>query len=167
MELIRGNKCPLCGKDFSKVEGNCVVNTDPTFYGGRVSFFQDNVCDCGSEYRLCVERTVAGLRVIDMIVLERNNGKLQELTKTLDEEIKVPESVIESVETEETEEVELEERVVAKVEDPRAKLMMLTNKELHKILRKMRVKFNASKDTKISLVEKILKKNPTCVGIFK
>ena len=177
MELTRGSICPVCGKNHSEVKGNCEVNKDRTFYGGRVGFFQNKKCDCGSEYRLCIGQTASGLKVIDMIVLEKTE-KVQE-TKPVVKSDAILEEPVKEESVEEKEEqkrdyhyqldpaVEETPSIIAEMDSAKQKLLMLTKKELHTLLRRRKISFNKQLDTKEKLADKLLLRNPTGVGLFK
>ena len=175
MELTKSSVCPACGHNFSKVEGNCEVNTDKEFYGGRVAFFQTKLCDCGAKYRLCIAHTGDGLKVIDMIIL----GTYEMVTNNepVVEEKKV-EVVAEPVKEAEGEQkrdynfrlnpvVEETPAIIAEMDSAKTKLLMLTKKELHTLLRRRKISFNKNLATKEELVDKLLLRNPTGVGLFK
>ena len=177
MELTKSSVCPNCGHNFSKVEGNCEVNMDKEFYGGRVSFFQTKQCDCGAKYRLCIAHTGDGLKVIDMIVLGAGEAVTKaEPVKVVAEEKK--EEVVEEKKEEVSEPkrdynfqlnpvVEETPSIIAEMDSAKSKLMMLTKKELHTLLRRRKISFNKNLATKEELVNKLLLRNPTGVGLFK
>lgn len=177
MELTKSSVCPDCGYNFSKVEGNCEVNTDKEFYGGRVAFFQTRLCDCGAKYRLCIAHTGDGLKVIDMIVLGREELVTNyEPVKVVAEEKKV--EVVEETNKEVEEPkrdynfqlnpvVEETPSIIAEMDSAKSKLLMLTKKELHTLLRRRKISFNKNLATKEELVNKLLLRNPTGVGLFK
>lgn len=174
MELTKSSVCPACGHNFSKVEGNCEVNTDKEFYGGRVAFFQTKQCDCGARYRLCIAHTGDGLKVIDMIVLEAT----EVVEKPVARPAEVKEVVAEPVKEAEDEQkrdynfrlnpvVEETPAIIAEMDSAKTKLLMLTKKELHTLLRRRKISFNKNLATKEELVDKLLLRNPTGVGLFK
>ena len=174
MELTKSSVCPACGHNFSKVEGNCEVNTDKEFYGGRVAFFQTKQCDCGARYKLCIAHTGDGLKVIDMIVLEAT----EVVEKPVARPVEVKEVVAEPVKEVEDEQkrdynfrlnpvVEETPAIIAEMDSAKTKLLMLTKKELHTLLRRRKISFNKNLATKEELVDKLLLRNPTGVGLFK
>ena len=175
MELTRGCICTSCGKNFEKVEGNCEVNTDKEFYGGRVAFFQTKQCECGARYKLCIAHTGDGLKVIDMIILEAT----EVVEKPVARPVEVKEAVVaEAVKVEEGEQkrdynfrlnpvVEETPAIIAEMDSAKAKLLLLTKKELHTLLRRRKISFNKNLATKEELVDKLLLRNPTGVGLFK
>ena len=87
----KGNVCPYCGKEFCATQPLTPNVTDREFYGGRVKFFKDVVCDCTAEYRLCIEPKYDAkeaknvLKVIDMIVLKEGLTKEEREKKAEDE----------------------------------------------------------------------------------
>ena len=174
MELTKSSVCPDCGYNFSKVEGNCEVNTDKEFYGGRVAFFQTKQCDCGARYKLCIAHTGDGLKVIDMIILEAT----EVVEKPVARPVEVKEVVVEPVKETEDEQkrdynfrlnpvVEETPAIIAEMDSAKSKLLMLTKKELHTLLRRRKISFNKNLATKEELVNKLLLRNPTGVGLFK
>lgn len=176
MELTKSSVCPNCGHNFSKVEGNCEVNMDKEFYGGRVSFFQTKQCDCGAKYRLCIAHTGDGLKVIDMIILDDSKAISSEKVAVRPDEKK--EEVVEEKKGEISEPkrdynfqlnpvVEETPSIIAEMDSAKSKLMMLTKKELHTLLRRRKISFNKNLATKEELVNKLLLRNPTGVGLFK
>lgn len=181
MKLTRGSICPVCGKNHSEVKGNCEVNKDRTFYGGRVGFFQDKKCDCGSEYRLCIGQTASGLKVIDMIILEEaekvvNDTNVARTDAILDEPVEVDDTNVADIEVEKPKReyhyqldpiIEPKPQIIAEMDSAKKKLLMLTKKELHTMLRRRKIRFNKQLDTKEELADKLLLRNPTGVGLFK
>jgi ribonuclease P protein component len=82
------NICPVCGKVFV-VEPPVIPNKAPLeereqFYGGRVHFFKDLVCDCTAEYKALIEKKLVGceeqLNIIDMII-EKEGVPLDDLAR--------------------------------------------------------------------------------------
>lgn len=176
MELTRGSICPVCGKNHSEVKGDCEVNRDKDFYGGRISFFQTKQCDCGRKYKLCIAQTGDGLKVIDMIILDNNE------TISTEKVIVRPDEKKEEVVVETNKEVSEPKRnynyqlnpvveetpsIIAEMDSAKSKLLMLTKKELHTLLRRRKISFNKNLATKEELVNKLLLRNPTGVGLFK
>ena len=166
MELTKGSICPECGKNFSKIEGDCEVNRDKSFYGGRVSFFQIQKCNCGRKYKLCIGQTSEGLKVIDMIVLEDSKSIEDDKHVAHKEEVDNT-NVADPIVKEEKEEVTVKPQIVAEIESVKKRLLMLTKKELQTLLRRRKISFDKHLTTKEQLVEKLLLRNPTGVGLFK
>lgn len=178
MELTKGCICTACGKNFSEVKGNCEINRDKDFYGGRVAFFQTKQCDCGRKYKLCIAQTGEGLKVIDMIILDKTE-KVQGTKPVVKPDAILEEPVKEEEIVEEKEEqkrdynfqlnpvVEETPSIIAEMDSAKSKLLMLTKKELHTLLRRRKISFNKNLATKEELVNKLLLRNPTGVGLFK
>lgn len=171
MKLIGSNKCPICGKEWA-AEGNLVPNTkDRDFYGGRVKFFKEVICECKTKYTLCVEvkEDRQGKRtfpVIDMIV-----SADAETIKSIEEAEarKVKYDIIQkNGETYMTKEQKQEakiQNVLATVIDKDTKiekLLELTTNELRGIAKKRHVKFKVT-ESKQALAEKLLAADPSLV----
>ena len=174
MELTRGSICPVCGKNHSEVKGDCEVNRDKDLYGGRVAFFQTKQCDCGRKYKLCIAQTGDGLKVIDMIVLGTYEmvtnsepvveEKKEEVVVETNKEVREPKR---DYNYQLNPVVEETPSIIAEMDSAKSKLLMLTKKELHTLLRRRKISFNKNLATKEELVNKLLLRNPTGVGLFK
>lgn len=175
MELTRGSICPVCGKNHSEVKGDCEVNRDKGFYGGRVAFFQTKQCDCGRKYKLCIAQTGDGLKVIDMIKLDDNEtistekvivrpDEKKEVVVEANKEVGKPKR---NYNFQLNPVVEETPSIIAEMDSAKSKLLMLTKKELHTLLRRRKISFNKNLATKEELVNKLLLRNPTGVGLFK
>lgn len=174
MELTKGCICTACGKNFSEVKGNCEINRDKDFYGGRVAFFQTKQCDCGRKYKLCIAQTGDGLKVIDMIILGTEEivmkskpvvaEKKEEVVIETNEEVGEPKR---DYNFQLNPVVEETPSIIAEMDSAKSKLLMLTKKELHTLLRRRKISFNKNLATKEELVNKLLLRNPTGVGLFK
>lgn len=167
MKLTHGNVCPICGKEW-KAEGDMVPNTkDREFYGGRVKFFKEVICDCKTKYTLCVgmKDTKEGKReypVIDMIIkasAEQMKSILEAQEKKINYSIMQKNGEVYKTETEKR------EAVLATIVDSEtklAKLNELTTNELRAQCRKRNVNFKV-RDTKEDLAKKLLAKDPNVV----
>lgn len=150
MELLNTTICPTCGKDLKIITGECEVNYDREFYGGRVTFFQNKECECGSFYKLCITQTMQGLRAIDMFTAEK---------PVVEEEV-VTETIIQPIIAEPT-----NPKLVTTIVNPKEQLMLFTIKELRDICNKKKIKTKV-KDSKSQLIDRILSKDPKAFGIL-
>ncbi len=171
MKLTHGNICPICGKEW-KAEGDLIPNTkDKEFYGGRVSFFKEVVCDCKTKYNLCIETKQDRMGhkaypVIDMII-EADAETMKSIEEA--EARKVKYDIIQkNGETYMTKEQKQEakiQNVLATVIDKDTKiekLLELTTNELRAIAKKRHVKFKVT-ESKQALAEKLLASDPSLV----
>lgn len=166
----KGNKCPICGKEFEATPPLVPNTTDREFYGGRIKFFKEVDCDCTARYKLCIEQrynraeTKEELNVIDMIVLkegipneERYKNMAQKIIHERFEEGKTPTK-------REREEIR-KEVVLANILDLDTKvqtLCMHTLTELQLICRANKVKYT-EKMNKTQIAKLLLAKNPNLV----
>ena len=173
--LTGGNKCPACGKVFT-AEPPLIPNTmDREFYGGRIKFFKDVVCDCKARYRLCIERRYNSitsnedLNVINMIVEQEGTPVMKHIEKTVDE--KMVEMVKKATEEKgnlptlgQRQEIK-KQTILASIVDLDVKLATLdlhTLKELRTMCKQRKLKIS-TKDTKRQLEEKLLAYDPSLV----
>jgi hypothetical protein len=171
MKLTHGNKCPICGKEWT-AEGNLVPNTkDREFYGGRVKYFKEVVCDCKTKYTLCVGVKEARDGTIEHPVIDMILTKSAEAMKSLEEaESKKIEynimnkngGVYESKEQQETAKRETILATIVDKDTKLAKLNELTTNELRAQCRKRKINFKV-KDTKELLAQKLLAADPNVV----
>lgn len=171
MELTHGNECPLCFKRW-EAKGNLIPNTkDRDFYGGRVKFFKDVVCDCNTKYTLCIgmkDRDDGGKEypVIDMIIkasAEEMKSIQEAQAKKLNYQIMQKNGDIYKSKAEK--EAEAREKVLVTIVDRDTKiekLKELTTNEIRAQLKKRNVKFKVTEPKEI-LVERLLAKDPNVV----
>lgn len=173
--LTGGNKCPTCGKVFT-AEAPLVPNTeDREFYGGRIKFFKEVHCDCGANYKLCIEKKFNSmqaeeeLKVINMIIMNEGTPIIKEIEKTVDE--KMAEAVKQAKEERGAlptlgQRQELKKQtILASIIDLDVKIDTLclhTLKELQIMCRQRKLKVG-TKDNKKKLAEKLLAYDPNLV----
>jgi len=148
MNLLHGRICPECGKEW-EAEGDLVPNVkDREFYGGRIKFFKEVICDCDKRYVLLIGRkdTREGTIEYPVIDIAYNDGDL-------------------GLESLKNEHKTLEQNVLSAMVDidvKRQKLSQLTANQIRKALTDRGIKFKV-KDSKTDLIKKLLEKDPNVV----
>lgn len=171
MNLTHGNKCPVCGKEWT-AEGNLVPNTkDREFYGGRVKYFKEVVCDCHTKYTLFIGKkdTEEGYAypVIDMMLTEASEDVLKSIEEAEAKKIKYDittkngDIYASKAQKREVERATILATIIDK-DTKLAKLEELTTKELREQLKARKIKFLATESKRI-LAEKLLAKDPNVV----
>lgn len=178
--LTGGNKCPICGKEFTATAPLRPNVKDREFYGGRIKFFKEVECDCKAKYDLCIEERYSlgenKLNVINMIVLKEGvplqELRRQEMEKAQAEaEAKAIEAVHQAVE-EKGDVPTLKQRqeikrqtILATIIDKDEKIATLktfTTKELRTMCKRRKLKFNVT-ESKEKLAERLLEYDPSLV----
>jgi len=180
--LVGSNVCPTCGRTFRPTPPLEPNVEDREFYGGRISFFKNVVCDCQAEYRLCIEKKFNSKRMedeltaINMIILKKGRP-LEEIAlekleqKRAEEAAQDQENIEKAIEAggekpilSQRKEIK-KQQILATIIDKDEKLatlMLHTHNELRVMCKRRKLKCGVN-NTKKELAETLLAYDPNMV----